>query len=276
MYLLNGESKCCIDVSDRGFHYGDGLFETIEILHGKPLFLDLHLSRLSVGCKRLLIPMPDYALLQREATKLANQSKHAVLKLIVTRGVGGRGYRQPEEIKPTRLFSLHPYPVYSESFQLEGVTVRFCQNRLGLNPALAGIKHLNRLEQVLARAEWHNSDIQEGLMQDVRGHVIEGTMSNVFYAKDQCLYTPLIEQSGVAGIVRAIIMDLAKQLSIEVIEKNILSDELLQADEMFVTNSIIGIWPVKKLDHQVVNAGPITQKLQHAYHKLKQQADLYD
>jgi len=276
MYWLNGESKHCIDVSDRGFQYGDGLFETIEILHGKPLFLDLHLARLLAGCKRLLIPMPDYALLQREAENLAMQREQAVMKLIVTRGTGGRGYRQPEEIRPTRLFSLHPYPDYPENFYREGVSVRFCRHRLGLNPSLAGIKHLNRLEQVLGRAEWLNADIQEGLMLDMHGNVIEGTMSNVFYVKDRILYTSLIEQSGVAGIVRAIIIDLAAQLSIETIKKNILPEELLQADEMFVTNSIIGIWPVKKLDRQDFVVGPITQELHNAYLALKQSAGSHD
>ncbi len=276
MYWLNGESKHCIDVSDRGFQYGDGLFETIEILHGKPLFLDLHLTRLLAGCKRLLIPMPDYALLQREAENLAAQRKQAVMKLIITRGTGGRGYRQPEEIRPTRLFSLHPYPDYPESFYREGVSIRFCRHRLGLNPSLAGIKHLNRLEQVLGRAEWLNADIQEGLMLDLHGNVIEGTMSNVFYVKDRILHTPLIEQSGVAGIVRSIIIDLAAQLPIETIKKNILPEELLQAEEMFVTNSIIGIWPVKKLDRQDFVVGPITQELHNAYLALKQSAGFHD
>jgi len=272
MYWLNGERQRCIDVSDRGFQYGDGLFETIEILHGKPLFLDLHLNRLFAGCTRLLIPMPDYALLQREAENLAMQREQAVMKLIITRGTGGRGYRQPDEIHPTRLFSLHPFPDYPENFYREGVSVRFCQQRLGLNPSLAGIKHLNRLEQVLGRAEWLNADIQEGLMLDMHGNVIEGTMSNVFYVKDRVLYTSLIEQSGVAGIVRAVIIDLAAQLSIETIKKNILPEELLQADEMFVTNSIIGIWPVRKLDRQDFVVGPITQELHNAYLALKQSA----
>lgn len=269
MYLLNGQSKHSIDVSDRGLQYGDGLFETIAVLNKKPLFLDLHLARLHLGCKRLLIPMPDANLLRREAKELAIQSDQAVMKLIVTRGGGGRGYRQPENIQPTRLFSLHPQPDYPENFQSEGVSIRFCQHRLGLNPALAGIKHLNRLEQVLARAEWQGNTIQEGLMLDIQGNIIEGTMSNVFYVRNQTVYTPRIEQSGVAGILRAIIIDLTKQLSVEVIEKNILPDELLHADEMFVSNSIIGIWPVKKLEQRVFSIGSITKKLQLAYQMLK-------
>ncbi len=272
MYWLNGESKHCIDVSDRGFQYGDGLFETIEISHGKPLFLDLHLKRLAVGCKQLLIPMPDMALLQSEARKLAILREQAVMKLIITRGSGGRGYRQPEEIYPTRVFSLHPHPHYPEKFYREGVSVRFCRYRLGLNPTLAGIKHLNRLEQVMGRAEWSDSDIQEGLMLDSHGNVIEGTMSNFFYVRNGILYTSLIEQSGVAGIVRAIVLDLAAQLAIDTIKKNILPEELLQADEIFITNSVIGIWPVSNLDRQVFAVGSVTQQLHNAYLSLKQSA----
>jgi 4-amino-4-deoxychorismate lyase len=271
MYLLNGESKHCIEFSDRGFQYGDGLFETIEIINETPVFLNRHLRRLNQGCERLLIPMPDISTLRKEALQLSKDSTHAVLKLIVTRGSGGRGYRQPDAINTTRLFSLHPYPDYSENFTLLGVNARFCKARLGLNPYLAGIKHMNRLEQVLARSEWDSSEIQEGLMLDVNEHVVEGTMSNIFLVKDKILYTPEITQCGVKGILRDIIIQLAKKYLISVVEKDITKDELFSADELFITNSIIGVWPVKQLEWRNYGVGGVTRQLQSLYLALKQQ-----
>ncbi len=275
MYLLNGEKKHCIDCSDRGFQYGDGLFETIEVVNGAPIFLNQHLRRLNNGCKRLLIPMPDIALLKQEAFQLCRDSTHAVLKLMLTRGSGGRGYRQPEPIQTTRLLSLHPYPDYPEDFIIEGVNAKFCKTRLGLTPALSGLKHMNRLEQILARAEWDSVDIQEGLMLDINDNVIEGTMSNVFLIKDNVLYTPEITLSGVKGIIRDIIIQLAKKYVTPVIEKKLTKDEFFAADQVFMTNSIIGIWPIKQLEWRNYEVGVLTRQLQSLYLAFKEQ-EAYD
>ncbi|MCK5829364.1 MAG: aminodeoxychorismate lyase [Methylococcales bacterium] len=271
MYLLNGESKHSIEFSDRGFQYGDGLFETIEIKNGSPLFLKQHLQRLLNGCQRLLIPLPDAELLRKEAYQLSKDSDHAILKLIITRGSGGRGYRQPNKIHPTRLLSLHPFPNYSENYNQQGISVRFCNHLLGLNPFLAGIKHMNRLEQILARAEWNSSEIQEGLMMDINRHVIEGTMSNLFVVKENILYTPLIEKCGVEGILRGILIGIANQNKIKVIKNNLSKEDVLTADELFITNSIIGIWPIKQLERQQFKIGLLTTKLQRLFSEIKQQ-----
>ncbi|MDP2902926.1 MAG: aminodeoxychorismate lyase, partial [Methylovulum sp.] len=221
MFLVNGECRTHIEITDRGFQYGDGLFETIKVINRQPVFLDLHLSRLQAGCRRLYIPFPDFQTLTFEAGMLCKRScadSPAVLKLIITRGSGGRGYKQPDLIQPTRAFSLHPFPEYPSTFYADGIVARFCGTRLGLNPALAGIKHLNRLEQVLARAEWNDTAIQEGIMLDVNDHVIEGTMTNLFYIKDNTLYTAALAQTGVAGVMRNIIMRLSSQQGLAVIE----------------------------------------------------------
>ena len=272
MYLLNGESKDSISFSDRGFQYGDGLFETIEVINGSPVFLDQHLQRLLKGCEKLLIPPPALALLRQEAFEVSSQasSAQAVLKLIVTRGSGGRGYRQPETINTTRLFSLHPYPEYSESFKQLGITARFCRTSLGLNPALAGIKHMNRLEQVIARSEWDSADIQEGFMLDVTGNLIEGTMSNIFLVKNNCLITPIISHCGVEGILRNIVINLASQAHIDVIDKVISKEDVYSADELFITNSIIGIWPVKQIEDKQFLIGQLTRQLQQLFLSFKQ------
>lgn len=265
MLLLNGERRHCVDVSDRGFQYGDGLFETIEVLNGKPLFLDRHLKRLAEGCRVLSIPCPDPELLKAEALQLAAGSEHGVLKLIVTRGSGGRGYRLPPASTPTRLFSLHPYPHYSEDFHVGGIRARLCQRRLAINPDLARIKHLNRLEQIMARAEWQDDDFQEGVMLDRLDRVIEGTMSNLFWVADGRLYTPTIQDCGIAGIVRGLLIELAQTQGIVVDE--VLADvaELERAGEIFVTNSVIGIWPVKQLDGRDFGIGAVTRRLQALY-----------
>ena len=268
MILINGESKEHIEISDRGFQYGDGLFETIEVRDGQAVFLDAHLERLNSGCQRLYIPFPDVDLLRLEADRLCRQWVHtahsgrAVLKIIITRGSGGRGYRQPDDIKPTRLLSLHPYPDYPATYLEQGVVARFCITRLGLNSVLAGIKHLNRLEQVMARAEWTDPGIQEGLMLDADGYVIEGTMTNLFYVKDNSLCTAVLARSGVAGIMRGIIIKLAAEQGLSVIEHAFTKEELLAADEIFVCNSIIGIWPVRQIETAQFSVGPITKNIQ--------------
>lgn len=262
MILVNGECKGHIEITDRGFQYGDGLFETIEVRNGKPIFLDLHLNRLKAGCHRLQIPCPSLDLIRRETAALCKHSQHAVLKLIVTRGSGGRGYRQPDVLQPTRVLSLHPYPYYPDIYREQGIIARFCRTRLGLNPALAGIKHLNRLEQVLARAEWNDPAIQEGIMLDINDYVIEGTMTNLFYIQNNAVYTAVLTQTGVDGIIRRMIMDLLTRQHVEINESIFTKDELLEADEAFICNSVIGLWPIKQIENTCYQIGPVTRQCQ--------------
>jgi 4-amino-4-deoxychorismate lyase len=262
MILINGEEIDKVSVNDRGFQYGDGLFETLEVINGQPVFLEQHLLRLSAGCSRLNIPSPDTKQLTDECGFVCQQAKQAVLKIIITRGTGGRGYRQPETIRPIRVISLHPLPEYLSNFAEQGINARFCDTRLGLNPALAGIKHLNRLEQVMARAEWDNTSIQEGIMLDINNHIIEGTMSNLFYVKDDIIYTALLVLSGVAGVMRGIIKTLAIKHNLALIEHDYGKEALLAADEAFVCNSIIGIWPIKQIENCRFTIGNVTRQLQ--------------
>ena len=270
MYLLNGERKQYIEISDRGFQYGDGLFETIEVQNGTPLFFEQHLQRLYKGCQRLLISAPDKEILSKEAYQLSKGSPRAVLKIMITRGSGGRGYRQPDKQFPSRLLSLHPFPEYPKSFSQQGIVAKFCHYRLGLTPSLAGIKHMNRLEQVLARAEWNLPDIQEGLVMDINDSVIEGTMSNLFIVKNNQLYTPLIDQCGVEGIIRNMLIVMATENNIQVTETKISKKDVLLADEVFMTNSVIGIWPVRQLDQQLFSVGSMTKKLQYLFSECRE------
>ena len=266
--LVNGEPGERVSVLDRGFQYGDGIFETIRVTDGRPEFWERHMARLASGCERLRLPAPDGQLLRREAGQLCEASRAGVLKIIVTRGIGGRGYRLPEKAAPTRVVALFPAPDYPESFVREGVRARFCRARLSDQPMLAGLKHLNRLDQVMARGEWSDEAIQEGLMCDAANNVIEGTMTNFFIVRGGALHTPELSRCGVLGVMRDIVLDLAQQLGIETEIRAIPRDEMKSAAEIFLTNSVIGIWPVRELEGRVYRLGDVTRKLSEALARL--------
>jgi 4-amino-4-deoxychorismate lyase len=269
--LINGEKKDNLNITDRGIQYGDGLFETIEVSSGRAVFIDRHLDRLQLGCKRLHIPYPGNPILLSEIDLLLEGTFNAVLKIQITRGTGGRGYRQPDIVTPTRILSLHPFPNFPDSFAQEGINVTSCKGQLSSNPVLAGIKHTNRLEQVLARAEWVSQSIQEGLMSDQQGNVIEGTMSNLFLVKEQKIITPLVDNCGVAGIIRRLILDFCPELGFDAEQQLVTKECLNHADEIFVTNSVIGVWPVKKIDNHSFSLGPVTRQISAYLEKLKSQ-----
>lgn len=261
--LINGRSADCIATTDRGLLYGDGLFETLAVVDGVLCHWHRHLSRLQAGCERLGIQAVDAVTLEQECLMIAGDIDRAILKVIVTRGSGGRGYRVPDKPATTRIVQLHDWPAYSPACAEHGVAVRVCNTRLGHNPALAGIKHLNRLEQVLARQEWDDADIMEGLLRDSSGYLIEGSMSNLFLVREGCLLTPDLQHCGVAGIMRTLILELARQLSIDVQVSHIEMRHLMEADEVFICNSLIGIWPVVAVESRAFTIGTITTRLQN-------------
>ena len=259
--LVNGEKSAVFPVGDRGLQYGHGLFETIAIKQGQLQHWDRHMARLVKGCTQLSIKSPDLIQLKNEAQQLTNQkderdqkADQAVLKIIYTCGEGGRGYKTPDQSQANRILSLSDWPDYPVENDQTGVTVRLCETHLGSNPALAGVKHLNRLEQVLARSEWSDPDIAEGLMLDARGLMIEGTMSNVFFVKNDTLCTPALTQCGVAGVMRELVLELAESIGVSTYIDDFTPADIFQADEVFLTNSLIGIWPVNRVssDQNVV------------------------
>jgi len=250
-----------IDPLDRGFQYGDGLFTTLLLREGVPLFLSQHMERLGRDCGRLGIPTVESILLHHELKAVIGHERQGVIKIQITRGLGGRGYRPPETVLPTRVVTLHTVPVFPDHYPNEGIEVRYCQIRLGINPALAGIKHMNRLEQVLARSEWSDIQIAEGLMLDHEGHLVEGTMSNVFLVKDGQLRTPLLDRCGVGGVMRSVLIGAAKTLGIPLLECRLTPEDLNLADEAFITNSVIGLWPVSCVEGKFLPVGPVTCEL---------------
>ena len=266
--LINGKVQAGVAVDDRGLQYGDGVFETIAVAETGPLCLDEHFARLREGCERLSIPPPAFPVLRDEVALVSGSnpvsSPGAVVKIILTRGEGGRGYAPPAEARPNRIVALYPWPAYPPGHATEGVRLRFCQRRYGINPALAGIKHLNRLEQILARAEWQDPAIAEGLVMDLDDNVIEGTMSNFFMLKDRALLTSDLHACGVRGVIRQKIIGLAAGLGLAVHEQAISRALLLQADEIFLCNSLIGIWPARMLANRPFKPGPITRRIRQA------------
>jgi 4-amino-4-deoxychorismate lyase len=260
MILINGNKSEQIPATDRALHYGDGLFETIAIINGQPRHWAAHMARLEWGCEVLGLPSPDLQQLYGEVMALCGEDRRAVLKLVYSRGVGGRGYMPPQPSSPTRILFRYPWPDYPELS--DGIRVRLCETPIACNPVLAGIKHLNRLEQVLARAEWDDPTIHEGLMCDLDGWVKEGTMSNLFWVKQGRLYTPDLSRCGVAGIMRNQVMALARDLGIAVTIDEITARELAEVDELFLTNSLIGIWPVRHFAGRDFSLGELTRGIQ--------------
>jgi 4-amino-4-deoxychorismate lyase len=260
--LVNGKPVTAVDPLDRGLAYGDGLFRTIRVSGGKPTLWDRHAAHLADGCKRLGIPVVDAGLLAAEGTSLFADGGDGVLKIVVTRGVGGRGYRPPEVSVPTRIVARFPLPPAPAPLPNGGVRVRLCATRLAIQPASAGIKTLNRLDQVLARSEWGEADTFEGLMLDTEGFVVGGTMSNLFLAVGGRLHTPDIDRAGIKGVMRGAVLDAARSAGIEVAESRLSVSALAEADEAFITNSVIGIVPVGDLIGRALAVGPIARRLQ--------------
>ena len=251
-----------LPVGDRGLHYGDGLFETMAVTGGQVRLLPLHMERLALGAARLAFPPLDRQGLAESLQQAAQELGEGVLKLIVTRGCGGRGYLPPELPEPSLVLLRH-LPL--DSTGQDGVSVRLCELRLSRQPALAGIKHLNRLEHVLARAEWQDPAIAEGLLRDAKGFLIEGVVSNLFLVQDGRLLTPLLDLCGVVGVMRTHVMQRAAALGLALEERRLRLDDLLAADEVFITNSLHGIRPVLRLSgHGEWPAGVVTRTLQHA------------
>ena len=271
--LVNGEEKSTISVHDRGLQYGDGLFETMAVCNGKIHLWDAHWERLTYACKQLSIPLPNKETVENEIDLICYKNKEQtkfIIKLIVTRGEGERGYRFSNTQNVTRILTSHSWPDYPDVYQTEGVAVRYCETTLSENKKLAGIKHLNRLEQVLARNEWNTDEFQEGLMLTISGHVIDGTMSNIFAVKDNVIFTPSLTSCGVAGVMRKTIVNLSKELGISIYEKTFTKSELEQADELFLTNSLFGIWPVRIIAKtRFTRVGKVTKKLQEELGKIR-------
>jgi len=261
MNLINGVAGDALDAQDRGLAYGDGVFRTFLMRGGKPLGWGRQYAKLAADCAALRIPCPAGSAFERDLAVAALSESDCVVKIIVTRGCGPRGYAIPVPTLPTRALSTSALPGHPQDNYERGVRAHLCRLRLAAQPALAGIKHLNRLENVLARAEWTDPGIAEGLLCDTDDNAIGGTMSNLFVVKDGVLFTPDLARCGVAGVTRERVLELAHENKMPVRIAAISIDELLGADELFLTNSVIGVWQIAMLDRKTWSRGDITAQI---------------
>lgn len=260
---INGRSGTEVSALERGLHYGDGLFETIACLHGRPRLLDRHLHRLAAGCARLAITPIDWAALAHEVSELAAGAHRAIVKVVLTRGPAlARGYAVSGHEQPTRITVRYRWPEDDAALAAQGVRVRIAGVCLGENPALAGLKHCNRLEQVLARRECDDPEISEALMFSSSGALISGTMSNVFLVQDSMLLTPCVDRCGVAGVMRAEILAAAAAAGIRAQERVLDGADLARSEELFLSNALMGIRPVRDIAGRTLVPGPVTRLLQ--------------
>jgi len=244
--LINGEYSQSISSLDRGFQYGDGLFETILVESGCACYIHEHFQRLQKGCEILGFPPVDIDTLKSEIIRLINKNQYGVIKVLLSRGVGERGFLPPKNPEITRVVTF----IATESGvkkSLASLDLILCHTQLSRQPLLAGIKHLNQLERVLARRELGEHPLSEGLMLDVNGIVIEGTMSNIFIVSNDVLMTPKLENAGVLGVIRNHLIRQAGKEGMDCREVELSLKNLKNADEIFMTNSLMPVRAVKQL-----------------------------
>lgn len=259
--LLNGQEADCLPLSDRGLAYGDGLFESIRVSGGVAPLWQRHLQRLERGCIALRLILPAERL-ATEVGLLAGRLGEGVIKLMLTRGSGPRGYAVPSAAEPSRILIGSPPPAYPVANAEQGIRLFACQTRLGHQPLLAGLKHLNRLEQVLARSEWQSDQYAEGLVCDLMGQPVECTMSNLFLRIAGAWVTPDLSQCGVQGVMRDLLIEAAQRQGEPVQQRAVSYRELLDADEVMCCNSLFGVWPVIQLGDRHWSVGPFTRQMQ--------------
>ena len=241
---VNGQQVTQINITDRAFAYGDGLFTTAKVEHGKVVFINEHLQRLLKGCEQLKLPQPDIKAIKIKITKLALIYPEAVLKVVVTAGQGGRGYSRQGTGELTVVISLFQFPNHYHQWQQQGIILGISKQRLGINPMLSGIKHLNRLEQVLIRAELDERREDDLVVLNINEQVIETSCANIYWLKQGVLYTTDLAYSGVDGIMRQHLLKVYPQTKI--VKANI--DSITSADNIFICNTVMGIVPVREFN----------------------------
>ncbi|MBL4762229.1 MAG: aminodeoxychorismate lyase [Gammaproteobacteria bacterium] len=268
MILVNGKVQQQLHTDDRAIQFGDGLFETIAFKNNQLEYFTYHLDRLQRGCERLSIEMPTRDIIQSEIQQMTDtlSTSDAVIKVIVTRGKSSRGYQPLSGVQPTRIIKATPWPEYPKKNALEGIKLAVSSLVLSEQPLLAGIKHLNRLEQVLIAIErqQHSPIIDDMLVCDQHQNIIECQSSNIFIVDNEVLKTPNLQRCGIEGIMRQVILETAAELSIKTDILDIPLCTINHASEIFICNSLFGIWPVKQINQWLFQPGAITRQLQRA------------
>jgi 4-amino-4-deoxychorismate lyase len=240
--MVNGELCNTVSAHDRGLAFGDGVFRTLRCQEGRLWAWRRHYAKLEADCAALGLECPAETLLLEDIAKLAPHD--AAIKLIVTRGESARGYACMGGAPVTRIVLASPLPIYDAALFSQGATLRLCDWPLTIQPRLAGIKHLNRLDQVMARREWNDSAIFDGLMRNLRNEWVEGVISNLFLLNGEQLITHPLADCGVAGVARSMVLDLCAENRLQLTLMAPSLDQIVGADEVFLSNSLAGIVPV--------------------------------
>lgn len=254
-FIINGSFNHPISPLDRGFAYGDGVFRTMVVRGGSPECWPQHYQKLVADCAAIKIVCPSAELLISDLQQLFSEAEVAensiaVVKIIITRGEGERGYSPPAITNPLRVLIKTDAPTYPSRYFNEGVDLHVCKTALAAQPLLAGVKHLNRLENVLARLEWTDPNIADGIMLNSDQHVVECTSANIFIRNGNSLITPSLNQCGIAGVTRQRITDLAHLIGLTVKVESFDLDRLLAADTVLITNSLYGAFQVKRVQQK--------------------------
>lgn len=264
---INGVPHVSLSVFNRALHYGDGLFETLRVVKGKPIALALHLKRLRRGAELLQFSQQAVSSLPSELAHFCHGRETGTLKIILTRNAEQRGYRIPAEFDSQRLLFWYPENnSLSEEHYRVGVSVCRCNTLLPNGGQLAGVKSLNRLPQVLARSEWSDDSIYEGMMFNDQDEVIEGTQSNLFLVIEDKIFTPKVDCFGIEGLMRQQILSQLKRWQVPVVIASLKEPDIHKATAMFLTNSLIGILPVRRYQQSYFSFHPVMQRLQSHYH----------
>ncbi len=240
---INGIKNDCLTLSNRSIHYGDGLFETILVKNGKLLLLDLHLNRIVNDSKKLFFKAVSAEKINELLQPIIINYPNAIVKLIIARNQKSRGYAVSDQSEFDSIVVINALPV--KKMQL---TAKICQTRLASQPLLAKIKHLNRLEQVLASNELEQGVDEGVLFLHKKDQLVETISSNIFVIKDDEISTPLLINAGVEGVAKKIIISTANKNGLVIKEKNINKHQLLNADSVFISNSIFGLRQLKQID----------------------------
>ena len=269
--FLNGkfvpEEQALVSVFDRAFLYGDGLFETMRVVNGKPFRWWDHMERLRKGGDFLGIKIPfGCKSLEKFAAELIAQNKmpDALMRLTVSRGIGPRGYSPKGADKPTLVMTMHPAP----NKPALPWKLHIASQRLPVSDKLAQFKTANKLAQVLARAEADAAGADEALLLNTDGHVVEGASSNLFWIEGKTVCTPPLTDGLLAGVTRAVTMEICQSLSLSLAERAVTPEQLRRADGVFLTLSSIGVAEATALDGSPLATSPIAADIHRAYEKL--------
>ncbi len=267
MYWVNGQPQSTISLTDRSFQYGDGCFTTMLTRNGQIEHWPFHIERMESCLTLLEIPFPDWQVIHNWLMQAVISKGLAGLKLHISRGEGGRGYSPTQVESPNVTISHFQYPSHYEQWKRHGVELGLAGIKLGHNPMLAGHKHNNRIEQVLIKADLERAGYLDGVVLDIDENIVESSMANLFWVKSNVLYTPKLDKAGVAGVMRRVTLEYAKAAQLEYHVGHYPLSELLSADEVFVSNSLIGIVPVTAIatsnsERFEFTIGSITNKIQ--------------